>query len=741
MNRRSASAHTRPPEPRAPSRPPIYPLTAIVAQEEMKLALLLNTIDPSIGGVLVMGHRGTGKSTAVRALADLLPLMRRVRGCAFGCDPLDAANFCADCAARLKAGAKLRSERVPVPVVDLPLGATEDRVCGTINIERAITEGVKAFEPGLLARAHRGFLYIDEVNLLEDHLVDLLLDVTVTGRNVVEREGISIEHPARFVLVGSGNPEEGELRPQLLDRFGLHVEVRTVDDLDARVEIVERRDSFERDPFRFRAEAEADQQSLRRRLLRARRSFAQVVLPRPLLRRIAELCLGLKVDGHRGELTVARAARALAAFDRRSAVSESDVRRVAVMALRHRLRRDPLEQAPGGARIQDALDHLLPPSVEGAHSAHAEDEPLEGEAQLKEAKTKKAGTDRGGSNNGGSGALGHDVDGGRDGGASRHASPTRRARLADGALDQGSCSRLRRVAPAHCSQRQRGAGHSSYNSRGGRYARAAIDPSGGGKIALDATLRAAAERIAGRKQGQRICKGFVSAGSVQAADGKGHPSTVPAFDAAPLPVDKGALRYKRFKRKRGALFIFAVDASGSMALNRIGQAKGALTALLQRSYVRRDRVALISFRGQGAELLLPPSQSVARAKRMLDALPVGGATPLSAGINVAIETARRAAREGVQEIRLLLFTDGRANVSLRDAETPDRAARQRVIAEELERLGAMLRQTGVETIVVDTQNRFVQGGEARRLALTLGGRHTSLSSDALLAQTQYPLIA
>src|SRR5436305_776815 len=258
------------------TQPPVYPFTAIVGQGEMKLALLLNVIDPSIGGVLVMGHRGTGKSTAVRALADLLPQIARVRGCLYGCDPAERLNLCDDCRARLAANGKLPRERAAVPVVDLPLGATEDRVCGTINIERALKEGVKSFEPGLLARANRGFLYIDEVNLLEDHLIDLLLDVAVTGRNLVEREGISVEHPAQFVLIGSGNPEEGELRPQLLDRFGLYIEVKTENDIDDRVEIVTRRESFERNQREFCASFGIEQKKLQRRIARATRDFADV---------------------------------------------------------------------------------------------------------------------------------------------------------------------------------------------------------------------------------------------------------------------------------------------------------------------------------------------------------------------------------------------------------------------------------------------------------------------------------
>jgi magnesium chelatase subunit I len=312
---------------------PVYPFTAIVGQEEMKLGLLLNVVDPGVGGVLIMGHRGTGKSTAVRALADLLPEIKRVRGCPYGCDAQDEENLCLGCLERLAGEGKLQQERAKVQVIDLPLGATEDRVCGAIDIERALTAGVKAFEPGLLARAHRGFLYIDEVNLLEDHLVDLLLDVAVTGRNRVERESVSVEHPSRFVLIGSGNPEEGELRPQLLDRFGLHVEIRTTENLDERLMIVERRDAFERDPARFRAESEGEQDALRRRIQRARRSVSSVALSRELLRRVAELCAALKVEGHRGELTIARAARSLAALEGRREVCAGDIERVAVMSL------------------------------------------------------------------------------------------------------------------------------------------------------------------------------------------------------------------------------------------------------------------------------------------------------------------------------------------------------------------------------------------------------------------------
>ncbi|HET9533623.1 MAG TPA: magnesium chelatase ATPase subunit I [Blastocatellia bacterium] len=342
------------------NRGAVYPFTAIVGQEEMKLALLLTVIDPNIGGVIIMGHRGTGKSTAVRALADLLPPIRRAKGCLYGCDPGPKADHCSDCRERLSKGLKLSAERAPVPVLDLPLGATEDRVCGTLDIERALVEGVKSFEPGLLARANRGFLYIDEVNLLDDHLVDVLLDSAASGVNVVEREGISVTHPARFVLVGSGNPEEGELRPQLLDRFGLFAEITTITDLDQRIEIVERRERFEMDASDFRESFKEPQNLLRNRLQKARAMHADVRIERPLLRRVAGLCVALEIDGHRGELTIARASRSLAALEGRPYVTADDVRQVARMSLRHRLRKDPLERIESGERIDRAIGEFFP---------------------------------------------------------------------------------------------------------------------------------------------------------------------------------------------------------------------------------------------------------------------------------------------------------------------------------------------------------------------------------------------
>jgi magnesium chelatase subunit I len=333
-----------------------FPFSAIVGQEEMKQALLIAAVDPVVGGVLVFGDRGTGKSTAVRALAGLLPPMRAVRDCRYHCDPAAGAGLCAECQAREAPRAEIL---LPVPVVDMPLGATEDRVVGALDLERALAHGEKSFEPGLLARANRGFLYIDEVNLLEDHLVDLLIDVAASGENVVEREGLSIRHPARFVLVGSGNPEEGELRPQLLDRFGLSVEITTPQDIASRIDIVRRRDAYERDPAGFAAKWAPEDTRTRQRIEAARALLPGVDVPDAVLESATRLCMALGTDGLRGELTLLRAARALAALMGDTTVNDGHVQRIAPSSLRHRLRRDPLDEAGSSVRVTRAMSEVF----------------------------------------------------------------------------------------------------------------------------------------------------------------------------------------------------------------------------------------------------------------------------------------------------------------------------------------------------------------------------------------------
>ncbi|HST53646.1 MAG TPA: magnesium chelatase ATPase subunit I [Pyrinomonadaceae bacterium] len=693
---------------------PIFPFTAIVGQDEMKLALLLNVVEPLVGGVLVLGHRGTGKSTAVRSLADLLPPIISSRGCAYNCDLSDVRSMCDDCRARLAAGEKLKSERRSVPVVELPLGATEDRVCGTVDIARALKDGVKAFEPGLLARANRGFLYIDEVNLLEDHLVDLLLDVSATGRNRVEREGVSAEHPSRFVLVGSGNPEEGELRPQLLDRFGLCAEVETVADIESRVRIVENREAFDRDPARFNDARRDEQAKLRRRIQKARRNSDSVRVSRALVRRIAELCQRLGVDGHRGEITIVRAARALAAFDGHVEVSSDDVRRVAPMSLRHRLRRDPLEQGGGSARVRAAVSELFGEAkAESSNGDSRQSEERRAGAGAKpqtlEREKREDAFERGDSKGQSCdskrqrSARGVEPDGEATGarcesmqGAELRSPSIELGLRHDTIPTQGEAER--RVHGAKSSARRRSSARKSVYAERGRFSGTVGVKNIGCGVAFDATMRVAASSQTNRS---------------------GSASRV--FNVTPED-----LRFKRLRGKAGALYIFAVDTSGSMAANRIGQAKGALAQLLRRSYVNRDRVSLVTFRGRGAELLLPPTGSAARARALLDALPVGGSTPLAAGLLRALEVARAASPESNRQINLVVFTDGRANVPLAENGTAEAEALKLKIKDEIGGIGAFLRKACVNSLVIDTRSRFTSNGEGRFLASALGGRYVRL---------------
>lgn len=629
----------------------------------MKLALILNVVDPLIGGVLIMGHRGTGKSTAVRGLADLLPHITVVEDCPYNCDPQD---LCDQCSAR----GELTTVQSPVPVVELPLGATEDRVCGTIDIERALSAGRKAFDPGLLARANRGFLYIDEVNLLEDHLVDLLLDVAVTGINKVEREGVSVEHPANFVLIGSGNPEEGELRPQLLDRFGLHAEVTTENYLQNRVDIIERRERYDRDREAFCESFASDQEQLRKRITKARAGLNKLTISRAVLHKIAQLCADLKVDGHRGELTIMRAARALAAFEGRRAVTEEHVKKVSAMALRHRLRRDALDETATSEQIQQAVEEVFPstppppkPSSDngGGDTPQRQEGPGKSDKQAPRQRATASGSSA------------------RPNTADVLSPPGVEKKSGEVRLDEHL--RTNRKEKSLTQSRRVSGGKAALAQRRGRYTRAVTFRSAGARIAIDATLRA----LVGLDASLRV------------------------------PVSSEALRYKLLKHKQGTLFVFAIDASGSMAANRIARAKSTILRLLRKSYLNRDSVAIVSFHGTSAQVDLPPSRSILRARRVLDSLRMGGSTPLALGLVTTIELLELVGNKFGDAV-VLLFTDGRSNVPLRRGGLNLRAFRNVKIESELRELTVALNRTRARVVVVDTQKEFESAADTRRLA-------------------------
>ena len=626
----------------------LYPFSAIVGQENLKLALLLNAVSPEVGGVLVRGEKGTAKSTAVRALAGLLPPIRVVAGCPYSCDPASPNPECP--AGPHPPGAPVDGR--PVRLVELPVGASTDRLAGTLDIEKALAEGKKAFEPGLLAAAHRGILYVDEVNLLADHLVDLLLDVAAMGVNHVEREGVSVRHPSRFILVGTMNPEEGELRPQLLDRFGVTVEVSGNPDPAERVEVVRRRLRYEAGPEEFAAAWSAADGELAASVGAARGRLAGVRLEEEMLFGISTLCADLGVDGLRGDLVTAKTARALAAWDAREEVLLADVKRAALLALSHRRRRGPFE-SPG----------IDPEELENALSKTQDPEPPEDPGGG--APPEGRGTEGDGSSRDEPSEPDREPSEARVGSGERSHAPTETfepVRLEAG--EKG------RVGPLGRRSRVLGeAGHPVADRDGKERVR---------DVALAATVRAAAPH--------------------QAARGREGPG---------LLVRRGDLRENVREGREGNLILFLVDASGSMAARRrISAVKGAVFSLLGDAYRRRDRISLISFRGDGAQVLLPPTSSVELAAARLERLPTGGRTPLAAGIEKAAEVLKRERlRDRDRRPLVVILTDGRATAG------PDPLA-----------AAAGLRSLATDSFVVDTEEGYVRLGMADELAEAMGAR-------------------
>jgi magnesium chelatase subunit D len=581
----------------------LYPFSAIVGQEDLKLALLLNAVSPEVGGVLVRGEKGTAKSTAVRALATLLPRIRVVSGCPYSCDP-EAPN--PECPAGPHPEDALFEER-PVRLVELPVGASTDRLAGTLDIEKALSEGRKAFEPGILAAAHRGILYVDEVNLLADHLVDLLLDVAAMGVNHVEREGVGVRHPSRFILVGTMNPEEGELRPQLLDRFGITVEVSGSPDPAERVEVVRRRLRHEAAPEGFARKWAAADAELAASVAAARERLPSTRLPDETLYGISALCAELGVDGLRGDIVTAKTARALAAWEGRDEVVLDDVRRAALLALPHRRRRGPFEQ--GG---------LDPEEIEAALSGeHAppEDDPPDGP----------------------------------DGGAPREPGGSGRGSAPD------------RASPGEPSEGRSGAAEKKYAATEPfRAARLEVPEKGrGGPLGRRSRVLGERGHPVGDREAGGVAKDVALAATIRAAA----PHQKARGRSGPgLVVRAGEVRERVREGREGNLVLFVVDASGSMAARRRMEAvKGAALSLLADAYQRRDKVGLVAFRGAGAEVLLPPTSSVELAASRLEELPTGGRTPLAAGLSKAAEVlARERLKEKERRPLLVLLTDGRA---------------------------------------------------------------------------------
>ncbi|WP_152627743.1 putative cobaltochelatase [Streptacidiphilus neutrinimicus] len=671
-----------------------YPFSAVVGMDDLRLALLLNAVSPQVGGVLVRGEKGTAKSTMVRALAGLLPAIGVVAGCRFACDPAAPDPQCPDG----PHDASSADER-PTSLVELPVGVSEDRIVGSLDLERALAEGVKAYEPGLLAAAHRGVLYIDEVNLLHDHLVDLLLDAAAMGRSYVEREGVSVRHAARFLLVGTMNPEEGELRPQLLDRFGLTVEIAATREPEQRAEVVRRRLGYDADPEGFAVRWQDEERVLAQRIVAARELLPQVVLGDAALRQITAVCAAFEVDGLRADIVMARTAVALAAWAGRTQVLAEDVRVAAQLALPHRRRRNPFD-APG--LDEEKLDETLQRFAGEDPETDPEGDP-DGD-----------GPDDPGPDNGGGGGGGHDAPSGPEAESSAPESPVEAT--PDSAADQPQqpapgAPAPREAAPVPADQPYRtrlfkvpGTGQGVQ----GRRSRAETD---GGH-----TIRAA--RPSGALQRLHLAATLQAAAPHQLARGRSGRALVLRRDDFRQQVREG---------REGNLVLFVVDASGSMAARqRMSAVKGAVLSLLMDAYQRRDKIGMISFRGSSAELLLPPTSSVEAGAARLELLPTGGRTPLAAGLLRAHETLRvERLRDPLRRPLVVLVTDGRA--------TGTRSA-----LDEARRAAGLLAASGAAGVVVDCESGPVRLGLAGELAGHLAAPAVRL--DELRADTMTALV-
>ncbi|QBI55409.1 putative cobaltochelatase [Streptomonospora litoralis] len=699
------------------SAPARYPFSAVVGMDDLKLALLINAVSPAVGGVLVRGEKGTAKSTVVRALAALLPDLDVVQGCRFGCDPAEPDPQCPDGPHAASAVPDERAARL----VELPVGASEDRLVGSLDIERALTEGVKAFEPGLLAEAHRGVLYVDEVNLLHDHLVDLLLDAAAMGTSHVEREGVSVRHAARFLLVGTMNPEEGELRPQLLDRFGLTVEVAATRDPQLRADVVRRRLAFETDPEGFAAGYAQQEAELAGSILAARKRLPGVVLTDSALRQVTAVCAAFDVDGLRADIVTARAAMALAAWRDHGEVTADDVRDAARLALPHRRRRDPFD-APDldEDRLEEALDQAgdADPKDQG-EPADPDDDPGGGgggsgagdppdgggRAEGPGSEPPQEGPSDGGE-------AGDDADGGD---AENAPTPGERPAGSGRRPDEDAASEGEQPPP-----RPQEPEEGRQADTGDTYRPRLFSLTGVGQGAPG--RRSRAETPYGRTSGARVPRAGVrglhltatlrAAAPYQRARGRTGPG---------LLVRSGDVREVVREGREGNLVLFCVDASGSMAAReRMRAVKGAVLSLLLDAYQRRDKVGLVTFRGTGARVELPPTSSVEAGARRLRELRTGGRTPLAAGLLRAAEVLRvERLRDPSRRPLLVVVTDGRATQGgLQDAL----------------RAGARIGAQGVHTVVVDCESGPVRLGLAAQLAAEARGesvRLDELGADAL----------
>jgi len=644
----------------------VYPFSAIVGQEKMKLALILNIINPKIGGVLLRGEKGTGKSLTVRALANLLPEIEVVTNCPFHCDPKNTKDLCEACTSKNTNNTKLPTTKRLVSVVELPVGATEDRLVGTIDIEKAIKTGEKHFDPGILAQANRNLLYIDEVNLLDDHLVDVLLDAAAMGINFVEREGVSFNHPSQFVLIGTMNPEEGELRPQLLDRFALSVEVKGIPYREARAEIIRRRIAFESNPSAFVTSTLANQEIIRQKIISATTLLPKVTLSSDMLDLITQICTDFAVDGHRADIVMYKTACTIAAYNGRTEVSEENIKEAAELVLPHRQRRQPFEEPKmEQQQINDSIQkwnnnkQTLPQNTDNSpnNDSSNNDKPDKQDKQNSQDTQDESTEEQ----------------------VFQADKPYTVKSLTSPVLDEierhGSGRRSKILS----------------DSKRGHYVASMLPRGKVTDLAFDATFRAAAPF---QKRRKKIANNPPNA----------------------LLIEHCDLREKVRETKMGNLIMFVVDASGSMAAEeRMSATKGAVLSLLLDAYQRRDRVGMVVFRKNSAKLVLPPTNSVELAQKHLTNLPTGGRTPLAHGLKLGLDAAVSSLR--TDDIPLLvLVSDGRANVTLYGGDP----------VEEAKNMAYKIVSKGIHSIAIDTEQGFLSFGLVKQISDTMGSKYLRL---------------
>ncbi|MCF6147871.1 MAG: putative cobaltochelatase [Candidatus Kuenenia sp.] len=628
----------------------VFPFTAIVGQERMKKALVLNAINLNLGGVLIRGQKGTAKSTAARALANLLPEIEVVKDCPFNCNPHQKKEMCKGCFSRLSHGEILPIVKRKMQVIDLPLGATEDRVAGTLNIEHAIKKGERIFEPGILAAAHRGILYVDEINLLDDHLVDVLLDSAAMGINTVEREGVSFSHPARFILIGTMNPEEGELRPQLLDRFGLSVEVEGIDDKEARIEVIQRYIEYEKDPQGFEIKWQPEETRLSDLIVRAKELFPKETYTIEILRLICDITTEMDVDGHRADIFMLKVAQTIAAYHERSQITVDDVKEAAELVIFHRMRRKPFQEPKAD---KEKLEETIQ-----KHKNQTQKERPEEKQQ----------------------STAHNPE-------IQEQNPNGKSETN---FDTGEPHPIKKMSLSGEDATHSGSGRRSKarsETKSGRYVGSTFPEDKTNDLAFDATLRASAPYQIHRKNSNTA-----------------------------LAIEPQDIRQKVREKKIGNTIMFVVDSSGSMGANRrMVETKGAILSLLIDAYQKRDKVGLVAFKGNQAELLLSPTSSVELAKKHLEVLPTGGKTPLSKGLLKGFEVLRKELNKDKKAALLLvIISDGKANISMNKDVKP---------FDEAMRVAGDIKHSGIKSIVINTETGFVRLGKLQELSQGLGAAY------------------